>query len=310
MKKTGRALAILFFLLCGFGSPLMAFQQGDSAMAYPREHYEFLEKELQEYRQFLQQERMEHRGFLEDHYNKIRDVGAIALLFFTGILGFFGWKTWRDISAQRALLGNEARERLAAELEKARNELLSETNRQIEASKSRFEREMREIFSSNLENYDEKYKAALKLIGHQLAVEKGRYLLVGTAEKLEQMQEEGAEIQLFSRALSPPEFFIASAGKKPRLDKTDVVIYRSNADADGEDAYLKDDLLPHLSGQGEKLPLVVYAKGLGEFLKNETLAALNRYLLFQMANNPGTLIDNTASSFRSFKLINKNKPQA
>jgi len=82
------------------------------------------------------------------------------------------------------------------------------------------------------------------------------------------------------------------------------LLYRSNVDDQGVDLFLEKTLIPGLNSHTRKIPLVVYAKGRNEFLKSTTEAALNDYLLYQLANNIGTLIDNTASSFRVYRLLN------
>ncbi len=283
----------------------------DSAAIYSKERYEFLNQELSAYRSYLQQERTEHREFLEWHYQLAIGVGSVAIVLFLGIVGFFGWKTRKDVREQADILKQQAKEQLQAEVARAHQAIREEAENEIARAKSRFEADIREIFSSEIQDYEQKYQAMINLLEKQLAVNKGKYLLISTAEKLEQMEAEGAELYYLSKALGPVKTKIASPNQKSiKLDGADVVIYRSNVDQSGEDEYLKNVLIPSLNQQESKLPLVVYAKGRSEFLKEDTEAALNEYLLYQIANNTGTLIDNTVSAFRAYRLIQNPQPHA
>lgn len=306
--KTGRWLVplMLGFLITNG----LRGQLADSSAYYAKERYEFLSDELQEYRAFIERERREHRAFLESYYTIVGSGAALLAGLAVWLIGFFGVRTRKDIRTHLESYRNDARERFQAELEKKEQQMQAEVEREIEKAKLAFEQEMSAVFSANLENYDEKYQAILNMAEQRLAVEKGRYLVISSADKLAQMQSEGAELQFFSKALCQPETHIAIKENKPSLSQADTVIYRSNVDEKGEDTYLKDVLLPMLVSRKEKVPLVVYARGREEFLKGDTEAALNNYLLYQIANNTGTLIDNTASSFRTYKLLQKNSQQA
>ena len=283
----------------------------DSAAIYSKERYEFLNQELGAYREYLQQERSEHRQFLEWHYQLAIRVGSAAVVLFLAIVGFFGWRTRKDAREKAEVLLQQARKQLQMEIVKAHQSIKDEAERAVANAKSHYEADIREIFTSELEDYEQKYQTMINILEQQIAVKKGNYLFLSPAEKLEQMEAEGAEMHYLSEALGQLKTRIASAGKKSiNLDGIDVVIYRSNVDENGEDEYLKDVLIPALNKSENKLPLVVYAKGFEERLKGQTEAALNEYLLYQIANNTGTLIDNTASAFRVYRLIENQLPHA
>lgn len=299
-----------FWLLFALLGPAVLPAQ-DSAAVYAKERYEFLNQELSAYREYLQQERTEHRQFLEQHYQVAIGVGSAAVVLFLAIVGFFGWRTRKDVREQAKALEQQAKRQLKAEVTKAERAVKDEAERAVAQAKSRYEADIREIFTSEIQDYEQKYQTMLKLLEQQIAVNQGKYLFISTAEKLEQMESEGAELHYASKALGAIKTKIASPKQKDiKLDEVDVVVYRSNVDENGEDEYLKEVLIPALNKYKSKLPLVVYAKGFEERLKGQTETVLNEYLLYQIANNTGTLIDNTASAFRVYRLIEKQPPHA
>jgi hypothetical protein len=265
-------------------SPLFLFSQNTipDAPTPQEEHYEFLKEELTAYRAFIQQEREQHQQFLAW-------TMAIVGGFTTFFIGFLSLKTWSDVKKTKKEYLEEAQRKVDLEVQAARLE---------------FDKEIRSIFQSDPYLKDAKlaYEKYTQMVSQKLAVEAGKYLLFVDESKRQGMEEQ--ELPFFQKAINAPT--ITSSLDNIRLKEFDVVIYRSNVDEHGEDAFLKTTLLPQLTelkAQNILLPLVIYARGRNEFLKNNTEAAINAYGLATIANYTTTLIDNTASAFRVAKLM-------
>ncbi len=283
MKAT---LLFLFFLF-----PILLSGQdtvvGDTTQKSPEEaHYEFLKEEIKTYRQFIQEERKQHQQFLTW---TVGIVGSLGLL----LLGFFGIKNREDIRKTREALLNDAKQKLELEVKEARLE---------------FEKEVQAAFKSNpyLKDARQQYEKLTEMVSQQLAVEAGKYLLLADTKKAKAM--ETVEMPAFEKAIKRPT--LSTSLEQIHLEDFDVVMYRSNADDQGEDVFLKNELLPQLAQLKEAnvfIPLVVYCKGREEFIKGATIEAVNAYGLATIANFTTTLIDNTASAFRVGRLMGREK---
>jgi hypothetical protein len=265
-------------------SPLSLVSQNTipNAPTPQEEHYEFLKEELTAYRAFIQQEREQHQQFLTW---TMAIVGGVTTFF----IGFLSLKTWSDVKKTKKEYLEEAQRKVDLEVQAARLE---------------FDKEVQSIFQSDPYLKDAKlaYEKYTQMVSQKLAVEAGKYLLLVDESKRQGMEEQ--ELQFFQKAINAPT--ITSSLGNIRLKEFDVMIYRSNVDEHGEDAFLKTTLLPQLTElkvQNILLPLVIYARGRDEFLKNNTEAAINAYGLATIANYTTTLIDNTASAFRVAKLM-------
>lgn len=272
-----------------FLSPLLLFGQEnsaeDTAQTNPEEmHYKFLKEEIQTYRQFIQEERKQHQQFLGW---TVGIVGSLGLL----LLGYFGLKNREDIQKTREVLLSNAQRELELEVKEARLE---------------FEKEVQSTFESNpyLKDAQQKYEKLTEMVSQQLAVEAGKFLLIANKEKAKDMKR--AELPTFEKAINA--LTLSPDLDQVQLDDFDVVLYRSGVDQEGEDAFLKNQLLPQLEqfkAQGVFIPLVIYCKGRSEFLRANTEKAVNEYGLATIANYTTTLIDNTASAFRVAKLMGR-----
>lgn len=267
-----RKLTLLFL----FFVPSFLFGEQDTIQVTAAEkHYEFLKEEIQNYRTFIQEERKQHQQFLTW---TVGIVGSLGLL----LLGIFGWRTREDINATKDQLINEARLQVEAEI------------KTLVESKS------------YLKEAELKYNKLTELVTQKLDVESGKFLFVGSEEKIKSMQ--GEELLTFGKAINEP--VLVSQIEDIDLEDYDVVVYRSNVDDQHEDEYLKSVLLPeltYLKNKKQIIPLVIYCKGRSEFLSGETEEAVNQYGLATIANYTTTLIDNTASAFRVAKLMEKEK---
>lgn len=282
---------LLFFAL--FCTAVHGFAQVDSG-GLQEKHYQFLKKELQETRTFYTQEREAHRKFLESYYAYVSAAAGGLVLAFVGIITFLNWRNRNEFKAQ---LDQE----LALEAER----LKMEGDKIIQKAKSNYEKELRNIFMKDLSDFERQKEALLTILREQIGAKDGRYLFIAAKEKLEQMK--GAELNFLKDAFPNLQAKEAGSLKGFSFEEIDVLLYRSNVDDNGEDEYITKTLLPFLNSLSVKIPIVVYAKGRHEFLKGNTETALNNYLQYQLANNIGTLIDNTASSFRTYRLLKKNK---
>lgn len=265
--------------------------QGDSLSLSPAQeaHYQYLTNELNQYRSYLQQERTEHRQFLER--------GMTIVSIFVGIvgtvLGVLGVRTYRDIRKQLQDFRQNAEQKLQQDLAQARAQFASDA---------------RAAFAQDpgVKEAERKYQALTQLVNTRIAVDQGTYLLLAYPDKLAEMQAPGEEVSFLAQAF--PNLTTLTAPQLPELSTLDVLIYRVQVDGEGEDAFLRDQLLPSLQQQKAAVPLVVYAKGFSERIKGETSNALTKYPLHVIANMTPTLIDNIASSYRAHQLIDSQKP--
>lgn len=281
---------LLFFAL--FCTAVHGFGQVDSG-GIQEKHYQFLKKELQETRTFYTQEREAHRKFLESYYAYVSAAAAGLVLVFGAVIGFLNWRTVKDFK-------NQLNEKLAAQAE----QLKAETNEAIRKAKTTYEKELRDIFMKDLSDFERQKEALLTILRSQIGAEDGRYLLVASEDKLKEMNQEGAELSYLNKTFRNFKTKPAVDPDKFSLSNVDALIYRTQLDDKSEDSYLRDTLLPHLNSQAEKIPLVVYARD--GYIKGQTKEALEKYFLYQLATNPGTLIDNAASSVRVYRLLSKN----
>ncbi len=241
------------------------------------EHYEYLKEEMKNFREFVQQEREQNQNFL---------LWTLAIV--GTILSFFGWRTYSDIKNSSAKLVKETKKQIDDKLNAARKD---------------FEQEIQSIFSSDpyLKEAQKGFEKYTQMVRQRMDVESGKYLLLVDQKKKKGMLEN--EVPAFERAINRPDIETDLSGV--HLDEYDVIIYRSNVDKDGEDAFLKSSLFPQLiemKEEGVIFPVVIYTKEKINY-EGPTFKAINDFQFATIANHTTTLIDNTASAFRVAKLM-------
>jgi hypothetical protein len=285
-------MKILTITLCLFCLSFNVFSQKtdkNTQTQATEKHYDFLEKESkagrehfekenEAYRTFIQKERSEHQTFLEKSYT----IAGIIVTVVLGILAFFGLNTFNGINKSRK------------DLEVLATSQLLEYTKAFNESQSRLgaaQTDMR-VLEQTYQQHINYFKNANP--------KNGSYLLIGMKDKIDVMKKE--EIPRFEKALTKLGIlYTDEEDMKSNFSMVnDVVIYRSNADKDGEDLILQE-LLKKLKDEGN-IPILIYAKGQPEHIKGNTDKALNEYGLFHMATNPVTLIENTSAAYRVSKL--------
>ncbi|MEZ4963766.1 MAG: hypothetical protein R2791_00880 [Saprospiraceae bacterium] len=267
-------------------------QSNDPQIDAIERHYQYLEnesrviregmqKENESYRQFIQDERKEHQNFLQNTYATAGIIVSIVL----GFLTFFGWNTFDNINKSRR------------EIEKvATNQLLDYTKSLNEVQQKIFRARQNLIEKENqYQEYINYYRNA--------DPKNGRFLFIGSKSKLKQMSQNelirfvqvfGITEQLDSVEISKSNFYPASY---------DVIIYRSEADEEGQDTVL--ERLTEELRSFQNIPIVVYATNRNEWLKGNTEKKFNDHKLVHLANNQISLIDNVASAYRVAKMLPK-----
>lgn len=282
---------ILCILLPGMTLVMGWGQKVDTKMEAIEKHYQYLEnevkntretiqKENEAYRKFIQEERTEHQSFLE---TTIKWGGGL-LVFVGALLTFWGWNTFAGINKSRKDLESLATKELL-EYGRALNEMqikLGEARQKVGELESQYQQ-----YINYYRNADPK---------------NGRYLFIGTKEKLEQLSKE--ELLRFVKVFGTTEQLDVTEWGQGNLYPAsyDVIVYRANVNTDGIDHTLErlvEDLKPY-----PHIPLVVYATR-GEWLKGGTEKKFYELELAHLANNPITLIDNVASAYRVAKMLPK-----
>jgi len=283
-----RARQIIFVFIVLTTFQLAGQSSADTKQSAVEKQYEFLvndiksyrenmQKENESYRNFIQEERSEHQQFLERGYL----ISGSILGVLTFILTFLGISTLKGINESR----KEFKTSAEAKLTTLQNEITAHSNRLIEAK-------------DQLKQAEIEYNSYLSYYKNSNPVN-GRYLLIVDKEKLKEMNEK--EIPRFEAALGKLETLATQQIIDPNtyFNVYDVIIYRSNADASGEDSMLQE-LVDKLSSRN--IPILVYATSQSERIQGKTEKKLQKNGLYHMANNPITLIDNTASAYRVSKL--------
>lgn len=252
-------------------------------------HYNYLEsetkafregvqKESEAYRKFIQEERAEHQKFLE----RTITYGSILVALIGVLLTFWGWNTFKGISDSKKELESAAAARLVAFSE------------EMNANKARFE-----AATQQFRDLEREYQMHLNYY-RNANPRNGRYLFVGTDEKLEQMSQN--ELVRFVQVFSTTEKLTTYEVEQGKLYPAsyDVIIYRSNAvkGADGLLERIVSELRPYTH-----VALVVYAANRDEWLDGNTKNVFDSYPLTHMANNQISLIDNVAAAYRVCKLL-------
>ena len=287
-----RQLKLCLFLFLTLSVPAGVLALPDS-VDLQEAHYQFLKEELKNARTFYTEERKAHQEFLQWYYKLTIGGASGVIAVFLFLVTFYGVKTRKDLREEIKALKDEALEKTEKELSRARADL----NEGIISK-----------FTAEKESYEGYIQGWVKWVEQQFDVEHGTYLMISDPVKLTKMEEEGEEVTFLKEAFRDISFISSDKDLGHlKLDGVDVLLYRSNVNDKGIDLFLENTLIPKLKAHTEKIPLVFYAKGGGEFYKGTTGTALNDYLLYQPANNIGTLIDNTASAFRTSRLLRKNK---
>lgn len=287
-----------YFILLVLGLLLTASwalgQKSDPKMEAIKLHYNSLEadtkafreavqKENEAYRKFIQEERAEYQKFLE----RTITTGGMLISLVIGLLTFFGISTFRGI--------NESRK----EIETVATNQLLEYSKALNESQNRLQNAQQ-----NMRDLEKSYQEHINFY-RNANPKNGRYLFIGTTEKLEQMTQN--ELVRFIQVFGETEKLSSEDFENEKFYPVgyDVVVYRSNVDANGE-----DPVLVKLTNQMEMysmIPIVVYAKDKSEWLNNTTQNIFNARPLNHLANNQISLIDNVASAFRVSKLLSKPK---
>lgn len=283
LKYVNFALLILVFLIGGAWGP------PDPRTEAIEKHYNYLEsetkafresiqKEQEGYRKFIQEERAEHQKFLE----RTITYGGFLIALIGVLLTFWGWNTFKGISDARK------------ELEKAAAARLALFNDEMAVNKNRFE-----AATQQFRDLEREYQMHLNYY-RNANPRNGRYLFIGTDEKLEQMGQN--ELVRFAQVFSTTEKLSATEVAQGKLYPAsyDVLIYRSNA-IKGEDGLLErivSELRPYTH-----IALVVYAANREEWLDGNTKNVFDSYPLTHIANNQISLIDNVAAAYRTCKLL-------
>jgi hypothetical protein len=242
---------------------------------------EWTQKETEIYRKFIQDERAEHQKFLEYSYTVAGFIVSAIIVF----LSFFGLNTFKGIRDSRKELEAAAAGRLLA------------FENSMSDYRVRFDAAQLDLERAKLDyNHFLSYYKDINPI-------KGRYLLIGLKSKLDIMS--GQEIPRFETALGKLDLLTTDELSTNGFyeGSYDVIIYRYSPNEKGEDVVL-ESILNKLE-TGVSVPVLVYSVGQSEYIKGSTDEALKRYSLFHVANNPVTLIDNTASTYRVSKLLPK-----
>lgn len=278
--------ALMLAAVTGWG------QKRDLKVEAIERHYQYLEEETKafreavqkengDYRKFIQEERAEHQQFLQTTYT----IGGIIIAVVVGLLSFFGWNTFQGINKSRREIESVATSQLL-EYSKSLNET---QNRLYNAKQSLLDLEKK------YQDYINYYRNA--------DPKNGRYLFVGSKEKLEQMTQDelirfvqvfDATEKLESEEILKGNFYPASY---------DVIIYRSNVDKEGQDGIL--ERIADIMRPFKNIPLVVYAANRDEWLKGITEKKFSEHKLVHLANNQVSLIDNVASAYRVSKMLPK-----
>lgn len=301
------AIKCLIVFICLSSITIVASATPNTNTNSTNKHYDYLETEMKAYREFIEKERETHRKQIDDfqktvveerknHTDFVEKIywfvgGIISVGLF--LLGFFGWNTIAGIKNSAQDIRNQGEKEIAQykeELEKAKSKL-----RDVELAYNAEKGKM----LSDITSADNEYQRLIKDINHRIQLHQGNYALVCPhQEKLQQMWE--SEIPQFQTRVHK---FTKITGTHYTLsfDTTDVIIYRSNVDASGEDELLKI-LVRMLKESNKNIPIIVYCKGREEFVRGDTEKAINSYHLSSIANLFVTLIDNTAAAYRVKRL--------
>jgi len=287
MRRFFRLLLTLSLLLLVSG---VWGQKFDPKMEAIERHYNSLEgdtkafreamqKENEAYRKFIQEERSEHQKFLE----RTITIGGILISLVIGLLTFFGISTFRGI--------NESRK----EIESVATKQLLDYAKTLQDSENRLQNAQR-----NMRDIEKSYQEHISFY-REANPKNGRYLFIGTSEKLNQMTKN--EIARFSQVFGMIEKLSSEDFENGIFYPIgyDVVVYRSNANQDGEDAVLLK-LMEEMKAYS-RIPIVVYASNKNEWLNGQTQKLFNERPLNHLANNQISLIDNVASAYRVSKLL-------
>lgn len=242
---------------------------------------EAIEKENDDFRTFIQQERAEHQQFLQTTYA----IAGIIIAVVIGLLSFFGWNTFQGINKSRREIESVATSQLL-EYSKSLNET---QNRLYNAQQSLLDLEKKyQDYIGYYRNADPK---------------NGRYLFIGSKEKLEQMTQD--ELIRFVQVFDSTEKLESDEILRGNFYPTsyDVIIYRSNVDKEGQDGIL--ERIADIMRPFKNIPLVVYAANRDEWLKGNTEKKFSEHKLVHLANNQVSLIDNVASAYRVSKMLPK-----
>jgi hypothetical protein len=245
-----------------------------------KSHREAVQKESEAYRTFIETERSKHQEFLEKTYT----IAGIIVSLVVGIFAFLGWNTFDGINKSRKDVEQLAISQIM-EYAKSVNDMQSKLT----------------DARQNLITLETQYREYINYY-RNADPKNGRYLFIGSKEKLALMQQN--ELIRFGQVFGETEILYSDDFLRGKLypSSYDVVIYRSNADANGIDDTLErlvEEMKPY-----PQVPLVVYATR-GEWLKDRTEKKLYELELVHLANNIVALIDNVASAYRVAKMLPK-----
>lgn len=290
-------ISILAFLCFSIWLPIVGGAQSqlpkqDAKLQAIEKHYEFLEteakalresfqKENETFRKFIQEERAQHQSFLETTIK----WGAGLMTIVGAVLLFFGWNTFQGI--------NKSRE----EIEAAATTQILEYAKALNESQARLHNAQQ-----NMLDLEKSYQEHINFY-RNANPKNGRYLFIGSKEKLEQMAQN--EFKRFEQVFGQTETLDLSEVGNGKFYPAvyDVVVYRSNVDSGGQDGTLERVI--GLLDAHKNIPLVVFAANRDEWLKGETERKFNERNLVHLANNQISLIDNVAAAYRVSKLLPK-----
>ena len=81
-------------------STVVAADRNDKEIELIKEEYKNLKEQNKDIISRLENERKSHYEFVEKTYSEIQRVFYFSVLIITGLVGFFGWKTQKDLQSQ------------------------------------------------------------------------------------------------------------------------------------------------------------------------------------------------------------------
>ena len=267
--------------------------------------------ELKEFREFVENERKLHRESVnelektirqerKDHMDFVESIfkwGTIISGGLLAVVGFFGFKTFKDIQEAEKKLRTKADNEL-----KAADKRIQKIQGDLNLVQLQYLDQRKEILN-RINDAEGEYQKLIDSINFKLQLHRGIVTIICLAEdKMKRMKEE--EIKWFDEkvGLKLPAFSTIP----DNLNGYDVIIYRSNVDKNGEDPSLIT-LFNELSKFNDTIPVVIYAKGKDEFIQGATEKRKNEYLLHHLANAFIPLVDNVSAAYRVKKLAEKQR---